>query len=237
MLRNIFIFAFLLAISFFSCNQVTERMPDFAIHGIDVSHYQSAIDWQKVADQGVHFGFVKATEGRSMQDTMFCENWESMNDVGIIRGAYHFFRPTVSAIDQANNFIENVNIEYGDLPPVVDVEVLDNASKEMIVTRLGIWLEMVEKKYDIRPIIYTNMKFYNRYLADHFADYPIWIARYNEKLPELAKEKDWAFWQYGDHGRIDGIRGPVDLNVFQGSYYELLEMTHSPFSTPATAGF
>ena len=212
-------------------------MPDFSVHGVDVSHYQSHINWFEVASEGITFGFVKATEGETISDSLFCQNWLEMEDAGIIRGAYHFFRPGTSAIAQAQHFIERVDLQYGDLPPVLDVEVLDDVNKDVMVARLKIWLEMVEEAFGIRPIIYTNMKYYNRYLAEDFAEHTLWIARYNaKKTPELSKDRNWDFWQYGDRGRIAGINGAVDLNVFQGTHTDLLSITISPFSSPATAG-
>jgi len=220
-------------------------MPDFSVHGVDVSHYQSHINWYEVASEGIDFGFVKATEGETISDSLFCQNWIEMENAGIIRGAYHFFRPGTSAITQAQHFIEKVDLKYGDLPPVLDVEVLDDVNKDVMVARLKIWLEMVEDAFGVRPIIYTNMKYYNQYLAENFADYTLWIARYNDKkMPSLSADKAWDFWQYGkawdfwqygDRGRITGIKGPVDLNVFQGTYTDLLSMTISPFSSPSTA--
>jgi len=235
-MKYLAIFVGLLVVSFFSCNQVTEKMPDFEVHGIDVSHYQSAIDWPVVAGEGIDFGFVKATEGQDLQDSIFCENWEAMKQAGIIRGAYHFFRPGTSAVEQALHFIGTVNLEYGDLPPVLDIEVLDEVNTDLIVTRLKIWLEMVEDAYGIRPVIYTNMKYYNQHLADHFSDYKVWIARYSSSKPMLSEERDWQFWQYGNKGQLRGIDGPVDLNVFRGTYQDLRALTYSPYSSPSTAG-
>jgi len=236
-MKYLLIFVTLLTISFYSCNQVTERMPDYSVHGVDVSHYQAQINWFEVAAEGIDFGFVKATEGETISDAHFCQNWIEMKNAGIIRGAYHFFRPNTSAISQAKHFIEKVDLQFGDLPPVLDVEVLDNVNKDVMVARLNIWLDMVEEAFDVQPIIYTNMKFYNQYLADDFANYTLWIARYNDKkTPDLFENKNWDFWQYGNKGKIAGINGPVDLNVFHGSITDLLSITISPFSSPSTAG-
>lgn len=204
-----------------SCNTVTERMPHFEVHGIDVSHYQSRVNWDTIAQQNIDFAFVKATEGESHADSLFCNNWYGIKRVGMKRGAYHFFRPRTSVLKQAQNFMDNVQLELGDLPPVLDIEVADGASKELIVESVKIWLEIIEHHYRIKPIIYTNLNFYNRYIADDFQNYPIWIARYNTKKPHLANGKDWQFWQYGDRGELKGIDGFVDFNVFRGSLLEL----------------
>ena len=134
----------------------------------------------------------------------------------------------VSAAKQAKLFTEWVELDYGDLPPVLDIEVLDGVSKIDLISGVRKWLFTVEIKYNIKPIIYTNIKFYNKYLAGHFDDYPVWIARYNDREPRLACGRDWNFWQYGNTGRIPGIKGNVDFNVFKGSILELEEMGLAP---------
>lgn len=196
-------------------------MPYFEVHGIDVSHYQSRVNWDTVALQKVDFAFVKATEGKNHVDSLFSHNWSDIKRVGLKRGAYHFFRPRTSVLKQAQNFIKNVKLEAGDLPPVLDVEVADGASDELVIKRVKTWVQIIEHHYKIRPIIYTNLKFYNRYIANNFQEYRIWIARYNTVEPYLGKKQNWAFWQYGDRGQIKGINGFVDFNVFKGSLLEL----------------
>ena len=217
-----------LAIALVACEHQTIRMEEFEVHGIDVSHYQSRINWDSVMGEEVHFAFVKASEGISLTDSLFCRNWDEMKRIGLYRGAYHFFRPTLPAELQAGNFLNAVEMEYGDLPPVLDVEVLDGASKIQLITGVRSWLYLVEIRYNIKPILYTNLKFYNKYLAGQFDDYPIWIARYNSREPRLACGRDWQFWQYGNRGQLSGINGHVDFNVFNGSLKELEGLCFSP---------
>jgi lysozyme len=207
-----------------SCNQETLRMNNYLIHGIDVSHHQSYINWELVAENDLHFAFIKATEGVSLTDSLFCKNWEAAGKTILKKGAYHFFRPTVSASEQFDNFSMMVHLEDGDLPPVLDVEVTDGISSDAIIANCQQWLQMVEEHYEVKPIIYTNLKYYHKHLAGAFLDYPIWIARYNDKLPYLDPGKDWDFWQYGNRGLMDGIDGFVDFNVFNGTYQNLEAM-------------
>jgi lysozyme len=207
------------------------RRSDYSVHGIDVSHYQKYIDWQAVADQNIHFAFIKATEGETFRDSLFCSNWEKIKDAGIRRGAYHFFRPTVPAEAQARNFIEGIELGHGDLAPVLDVEVMDGVSETDMRESVKKWLNLVESTYKIKPILYTNQKFFNRYLAGHFQDYPVWIARYHSRCkPELKASHEWQFWQYGNRGRLKGINGDVDFNVFYGS---LSDLEHFCLNRPA----
>ncbi len=218
----------------YACQLTTVRLDKYEVHGIDVSHYQSFIDWDRVAAQGVDFAFMKATEGQMMVDTLFVENWEQSKTTGLKRGAYHFYRPTVSAEMQARHFMQAVNLDYGDLPPVLDVEVLDGVSKAKLLVGIRTWLYLTEIHYGVKPILYSNLKFYNKYLAGHFTDYPIWVARYSNRLPRLACGTDWEFWQYGNRGRIEGIEGHVDFNVFHGTMAELESLCLQPVSVFST---
>jgi len=211
-----------------SCNQLTKRLPDFSVHGIDVSHHQAEIDWDTVATQKIDFAFIKATEGRDFKDNCFAQNWQELKRVNIRRGAYHFFHPNLSAEEQANNFIRTVELDFGDLPPVIDFEVINKVAKAEVLAQLKIWLDLIEAHYKIRPIIYTNQKLYFKYLLHNFKEYPIWMARYNTIEPNMLLQKKWSFWQYGNKGHVKGIEGFVDLNVFNGNLMDLENMGLSP---------
>jgi len=211
----------------FSCQRDTARRTDFAVQGIDVSRYQLQVNWPEVAQQGIHFAFVKATEGATHTDTLFHKNWHLIREAGLRRGAYHFFRPRTDARLQALHFIDQVTLRDGDLPPVLDIEVLDKVDPRILVTDLHIWLQHIHEHYGVKPVLYTNLKFYNRYLAGHFDDYPLWIARYSEEEPVLACGRDWQFWQYGNRGKLPGIDGYVDFNVFFGDWLELDSLAYS----------
>lgn len=208
-----------------SCQGDTERRFDYAIQGIDVSRYQLNINWEKVAQQGIHFAFVKATEGATHLDTLFDKNWKAINAAGIRRGAYHFFRPNTDPLLQAQHFIDHVDLAAGDLPPVLDIEVLDNNHPTLIIASLKIWLDTIYQHYGVRPVLYTNLKYYNKHLAGHFDDYPLWIARYSKEEPVLACGRDWQFWQYGNRGNLLGVDGYVDFNVFYGDWMDLDQLS------------
>jgi lysozyme len=200
----------------------------YEIHGIDVSKYQHRIEWQDVQQMqvdGVKIGFcfIKATEGVSSVDSRFHRNWKGARNVGLPRGAYHYFIPTRSGKEQAKNFIDEVEIQPGDLPPVLDIEVLQDVNKAVLQQRVFEWLQLVEAKYGMKPIIYTGADFYTKNLADKFSDYPLWVAHY------LVKDKprvyrDWHFWQHNEAGRVNGIDAPVDFNVFCGDSTDFVRL-------------
>ncbi len=192
----------------------------YPIHGIDVSRYQHNIDWKAVEamqDQQVKIGFtfIKATEGLGRVDNGFRQNWFNAKKALVPRGAYHFFVSSKSGKAQAENFIETVSLSQGDLPPVLDIETANGASVTDIQQRAKDWLLMIEKQYRVKPIIYTNIDFYENFLAGKFDDYPLWVAHYYVKdKPRI--ERKWTFWQHNEKGRVNGIDTFVDFNVFNG---------------------
>ncbi len=188
------------------------------LRGVDVSHYQKDIEWEMVAAlHPVDFAFVKATEGHHYVDSLFCRNWEALGALGIRRGAYHFFRAYGCGEEQADNFLALVEMRPGDLAPVLDIERTDGIDPEIMLEEARVWLREVEDVLKVKPIIYSNQHFYDRYLAGHFDNYPLWIARYSEERPILRDGKNWDFWQYSCQGCVDGISKKVDLNVFPGT--------------------
>jgi lysozyme len=201
---------------------------DYSIHGIDVSKYQRLIDWNSVKAMSVDnvrisFAFIKATEGNINEDKFFARNWKKARLANLTRGAYHFFIATKSGKTQAENFISSVNLEAGDLPPVLDVEQSYGVSTLKLRERVREWLITVEQFYGVRPIIYTNVDFYKQYLQDEFDDYPLWVAHYkNVGKPRIYR--DWHFWQYSETGRVNGILSKVDFNVFNGDSTEFRRM-------------
>lgn len=193
----------------------------YAIHGIDVSRYQDIIAWEEVKamqvkDIKLGFAFIKASEGIGKKDPQFRRNWKKSKQAGIIRGAYHFFLATKDGKKQAQNFIKLVDLEPGDLPPVLDVEQTYGVSKVTLRKEVRQFLTTIENYYGVRPMIYTNVDFYEQYLSKgDFENYPLWVAHYYQPdRPRISR--DWAFWQHSEEGRVNGIVWKVDFNVFSG---------------------
>ena len=192
----------------------------YQIHGIDVSKYQNVINWKEVKDMDVEgikigFAFIKATEGVGNVDNQFRRNWAQAEEQNIAKGAYHFFIAGRNGRRQAANFIEMVNLKKGDLPPVLDIEKTFGVAANEIKKEVSDWLSVVQKYYGVQPIIYTNIDFYNKYLQADFDGYPVWIAHYLQPVKPRIDHK-WAFWQHSESGRVNGIKAPVDFNVFSG---------------------
>ncbi|MFD1631962.1 glycoside hydrolase family 25 protein [Pseudopedobacter beijingensis] len=197
----------------------------YYVHGIDVSSYQQKIKWNLVdsmSDEGVkiNFAFIKATEGVTLVDPYFQRNWRESKENGIIRGAYHYFKPKKSGQWQAHFFLQTAKFEMGDLPPVLDIEEIGNLSKKELQENVQAFLDEVERKVRVKPIIYTGYKFYVDYLKGKFDDYPLWVAHYYQPKLKLDNTQ-WKFWQHADNATVDGIRGKTDLNVFNGDEEDL----------------
>jgi lysozyme len=201
---------------------------DYAIHGIDVSTHQGVISWDdvqqmKVKDVELKFAIIKATEGYTRVDWQFKRNWKRAKEVGMARGAYHFFLATKNGEKQAENFIATVNLEQGDLPPVLDVEETYGVKPADLKKRLKEWLDAIENHYKVKPIIYTNVDFYQQYLGTDFDSYPLWVAHYIEKnRPRI--ERKWILWQHSEKGRVNGVVSAVDFNVFNGDSAEFNQL-------------
>jgi len=203
----------------------------YDIHGIDVSHYQGNIDWELLRNRGtidecpIRFVMIKATEGANRIDPKFEYNFQQAHECGFTRGAYHFYSTQSSAKEQAEHFIRQVKLINGDLPPVLDVEQMP---KDQTVAQFKSsvleWLVRVEAHYKVKPILYTYYKFKMAYLNDTiFNQYPYWIAHYY--VDSVAYKGPWKFWQHTDVGRLPGIKGDVDFNIYNGSYYDLRQLT------------
>ena len=201
----------------------------YEIHGIDISHYQGKIDWEQLKNamiEGcpVRFVIIKSTEGASRLDDHFRENFNQVRDYGFIRGVYHFWSNKSSAREQAYYFLDKVHLTEGDLPPVLDIEhkpadkSVDDFQRDVLT-----WLHIVEDKYHAKPIIYTYYKFKEKYLsAPVFDDYPYWIAQYY--VDKVQYQGKWKFWQHTDAGKLPGIKGYVDFNIYNGSFYDLRKL-------------
>ena len=198
----------------FSCNSDENTSQ---VVGVDVSHYQDDIDWRAVRNTQISFAIVKATEGTDWHDTYFDYNWKLIRKAGLVRGAYHFFNFYSSPVEQFKNYSKYVRLQSGDLPPILDVEQASKLpDKQKIRENVRIWLRLAEKKYKVKPIIYTGKSFYNDNLSGYFPGYPLWIAAYSNNVPVLSDGFMWHIWQYTDKGRVNGIDHPVDLNYFAG---------------------
>lgn len=196
----------------------------YPIHGIDVSRWQGDIDWRQVRSAGVSFAFLKATEGGDLADPMFNTYWNGARDAGVLRSAYHFFYFCRSAEEQARWFIENVPKDREALPHVLDLEWNphsptcrlrpDGATVRAEAQR---FLDLIEAHYGRRPIVYTTIDFFEDTEIGRLERAEFWLRSVADHPSKTYRDANWTFWQYSGTGRVPGIGGPVDLNVFSST--------------------
>ncbi len=190
-----------------------------SVGGVDVSDHQGSVNWSTVARSGVQFALAKATEGETFVARTFATNWAEMQDAGIVRGAYHFFRPVDDPQAQAEHFLRNVQLGQADLPPGLDLEARDGVDPGTLILRVGQWLDVVKTAINRTPLIYTSPSFWEALGAPRgFSDYPLWIAHYDRSSPTIPRGwSTYTVWQYTSKGSVNGINGNVDLDVFNGT--------------------
>lgn len=214
------------------------------IYGIDISRFQHdigkktfPINWQQLhisslgrrigqervvgqVDYPVNFVYIKATEGITIINRYFTSDYLACHRQNIRVGAYHFFSLRQTPEDQVHHFLQNARFTHGDMPPMLDIEpsddvIVQTGGAERMFKNIRTWLQLVEKATGCRPLLYINQRFVNTWLdmaPDLKENYHFWIARYGEYKPDIHL----SFWQLSDEGRVNGIQGSVDINVFNG---------------------
>ena len=213
------------------------------IYGIDISKYQHIkgrkryqINWKKLrithlgnisrktvagnVNYPLRFLDIKSTEGKSIVNPYYKKDYSAARAHGYKVGTYHFFSTRTPAVAQANHFLRHRCIRRGDFPPVLDLEPSHRQISKMggpgvLFARVRTWLRLVERATGVKPILYISQIFVNRYLPaapDLKHNYKIWIARYGEYKPDIHL----VYWQLCPDGRVAGIHGAVDINVFNG---------------------
>jgi len=216
------------------------KFTDERIYGIDISRHQHekgrrrySINWNKllITSLGRHhntagktfpvsFVYIKSTEGTTIRNRYYLKDYVGAKTMGLHVGAYHFFSLKSPALEQAAYFVNHTLIRDNDFPPVLDVEPSDAQIRkiggdEELMRRIRSFMEYVERRTHKRPILYVSQGFINRHMknaTDIKQKYNVWIARYGEFKPDVKL----VFWQLSAEGHVQGIKGPVDINVFNG---------------------
>jgi GH25 family lysozyme M1 (1,4-beta-N-acetylmuramidase) len=195
--------------------------------GVDVSHHNGAIHWDRVRNAGISFAVIKTTEGTTFVDGKAQTNLAGCRKAGIVPAMYHFYRHDVDPINQATHFLQNIGARAaGDLPPVVDIEGPGDGagaitySTTEVVHRIGLFSDAVRSAIGIAPMIYTYPAAWSEVTSNSnafSATNPLWIASYKSGAPKRTGSwTTYTLWQYTDNGMVDGIDGPVDRNRFNG---------------------
>lgn len=185
--------------------------------GIDISKHQGDINWELLQRfSKIKFVYIKATEGGDYTDPRYYENLRNARKHGYKVGSYHFLSTKTSVMTQFRNFITVAKREDQDLLPVIDVERLSPWSPQQLRDSLKLFADLLEDHYGCKPMIYTSEKFFTKNLGRAFADYPLFIAKYNTVQPNIGYK--WIIWQFTDNGlfkpAVKGNYGEVDMSRF-----------------------
>ena len=209
---------------------------NYPIRGLDISHHQGTVDWEKLRRGRIDFVYIKATEGVDYTDRQFITNWQGAGRTNIKRGAYHFFSLCKAGKAQAQNFIRVARLSEGDLPPAVDLEFVGGKNvsipgKTQLAAALNEFETEIYAACGMKPIYYVTEDFYEHYFKGQEPSCALWIRGIYHK-PAFMPKVNCVFWQYSDIGSIDGIKGHVDFNVFNGGQLKFAKVTEKPELLP-----
>jgi len=210
------------------------RARGLPVQGIDVSRYQGKIDFERVRAAGVHFAFIKATEGSDYVDPNFARNWAAARAAGLPRAAYHFMYWCGTAAEQARWFEKNVPNDPDALPPVLDVEWTSHSrtcrgrpSPDEAFAKVEAMLKLLEEYTGKLPIIYTDITFHQEVLEGRHLPNTFWLRSVAAEPHRRYGNRGFTFWQWTETGTMPGIRGEVDRNAFYGSPNDWMEFVHT----------
>lgn len=191
--------------------------------GIDASHHQGAIDWPRVADAGVTFAYLKASEGTGFVDPRFADHRRAATRAGIDVAGYHYFQLCTDGTAQARHFVEVTGLELTDakvpaVPPALDLELAGSCTepppRAELLAEVREFLDLVDAATGVPTLVYLYPELEERFgFAADLADHPQWVRRLGERPPR----REWAVWQYDDAGTVPGVGGGVDLNRMKES--------------------
>ena len=208
--------------------------------GVDVSTYQGTIDWAKVKASGRAFAITRVGDGLGGDNT-FDANWKGIKAVGMVRGAYQYFRAGDDPKQQADILLGKIGTPAdGDLPPTLDLETLDGQSAATVVANVKTWLSYVKQKTGRTPMVYTSPGFWPSIGSPDLSAYVLWVAHWGTTCPTMPT--GWSTWQFhqdADNGTVSGISGAVDTDVFNGDQAALNAIASNgkpPMPPPDMAG-
>lgn len=211
----------------------------YPVMGVDLSAHNGVVNFDSLSDAGVHFAYLKASEGECFRDPAFVRNYAGARRTGIAVGAYHFFRFDADGRKQARNVLAATVGCVLDLPTAIDVEESGNPAgipTALVAERLETLVAHLQAA-GRRVIIYTNKNGDARFMRHRFdniaeGDPELWICSFTD--PPLNR-RPWRLWQHSHRSRLPGVDGAVDLNTFNGSVEEWEAWLDSQKSKPASA--
>ncbi len=202
--------------------QIANHKTSNTMIGIDISKWQGKVDFEKVKNSGVEFvilrmGVMKNKDTPLAIDNTFEENYKNAKNAGLKVGVYVYSEANTvdKAIENAEFVIENLKGDKVDFPVCFDWECWAYFNElEINLYKLNEMYDAFSNKlkdagYD--TMLYASENYLNNTWLD-LKDYTIWAAKYSTKKPTISR--NYILWQNTDKGRVDGIEGNVDLDVY-----------------------
>lgn len=211
-----------------------------SLTGIDVSSYQGTINWWAVKQNGIDFAILKVIRKDLNPDKKFEENWKNCEAYGMkVQGVYNYSYATTVA--KARSDAKRVLAILGNRKPMVWMDVEDAVMKNLgknLISIINAYGKVITDA-GLQFGVYTGESFYKTYIKPYGGvNYPMWIARYGKNngkcdVKYQPQIPNMIGWQYTSKGRVGGIVGNVDMNVW---YKELEDVqgTTEAYSNPYT---
>jgi GH25 family lysozyme M1 (1,4-beta-N-acetylmuramidase) len=206
---------------------VAFRLPEsYRIRGVDLSNFNGVVNFAVLAEAGLRFAYVKATEGQR-RDPSFARNWTGGRQSGLAIGAYSEVQLCKAADEQFEAIRAAVPKTSDALPVALAVEpdvrsgsLSPSCSPAFTRQLVGDLARKLGEYYGKKPIIYGNANTLSWLLDQTLTEFPIWLTIFTSKPPTFVGRNPWTLWQVTDRAQFAGVKNPLDLNVFFGTEEE-----------------
>lgn len=209
---------------------------------IDVSSYQGTINWWAVKQNGIDFAILKVIRKDLNPDKKFEENWRKCDAYDLeVQGVYNYSYATTVA--KARSDAKRVLAILGNRKPMVWMDVEDAVMKNLgknLISIINAYGKVITDA-GLQFGVYTGESFYKTYIKPYGGvSYPMWIARYGKNngkcdVKYQPQVPNMVGWQYTSKGRVGGIVGNVDMNVWYkklDAVYEDSTSHSNPYTEP-----
>ncbi len=187
--------------------------------GIDVSQWQGEIQFRRVRKSGIRLVYIKASQGTTEVDPEFERNYREADRENLLIGFYHYV--TAMSLEEAKAeaifFAENIRGKRQHARPAMDFEEFGALTVQETRDISLQFLQELETQTGVRPVLYSDSSNAGTVFDDdRLRRYPLWIAEYDVRRPDMENPwRRWSGWQYTDTGRVEGISGDVDRDLFR----------------------
>lgn len=182
---------------------LADQIRSVPVEGVDLSSNNPIPRWIQEVPGEIAYAYIRHGMGEKFNDPKFQEHVKAARDSGRLVGAYHAAQPDEDPLDDAAAFLESRRHEL-DLPPALDLEVMNGQSARQVLSWSRGWLRVVREQGGLLPLLYTGPNFWKNLWRElgvkadeEFAQYPLWLSHYGVEKPELiAPWNVVTMWQY-----------------------------------------